>query len=208
MGVVKRTSHLVPAADLPIESRYQVIEQARWLAERGGMTDPNIRDHDMVLRALNGDDLGLAGHGWNETVTATAGTGNTYENSAINVGPNVAARRERFIVVYGIHVASSVDSVSSVRVTIGGARQYQWDIQAVLADDPSRQARADRTLYVYPPPPPGFIDAPQIPSRTAVLVEFYVRGGTAVGIQPAELVFLGWVVEPVSSGGAGLYGVQ
>lgn len=207
MGVVKRTSHLVPAGDLPVEARYQVIEQARWLAERGGMFDPNIKDHDMVLRPLNGDDLGLAGHGWNETVSATAGTGNVYEASAINVGANNAARRERFIVMYGIHVASSQDSVSGVRVTIGGARMYQWDIQGVLADDPSRQSRSDRTLYVYPPPG-GFIDPPQIPSRTAVLIEFYVRGGTAVGIQPAELVFLGWVAEPVSSGGAGLYGVQ
>jgi hypothetical protein len=172
------------------------------------MTDPNVRDHDMALRPLNGDDLGLAGHGWNETVSATAGTGNAYEASAINVGANNAARRERFIVIYGIHVASAWDSVSGVRITVGGARMYQWDLQAVLADNPSQQSRLDRTLYVYPPPLPGFIDPPQVPSRTAVLIEFYVRGGTAVGIQPAELVFLGWVAEPVSSGGAGLYGVK
>lgn len=210
MGVLKRTSHVVPAADLPLEARYQVLEQARWLAEMGALTDPNIKDHDYVLRPLNGDDVGLAGHGWNEQVSRIAGTGNTYEDSAINIGANAVARQERFIVIYGVNVASSWDSVAGVRFVIGGARTHQWDFQALLVDENRLQSRENRTLYVYPPPADelgiNWIDPPQIPSRTSFLIQQYVRGGSAVGVQPSELVFLGWVAEPVSSGGGGLYG--
>ena len=159
MGILRRTSHVVPLADLTQEARCQVIEQARQLAIRGSQLDPNLVDHDIALRPLNGLDLGLGTRGWNETVSATAGAGiATYEASAINVGANNAARAERFIVVYGVHVASSVDSIGSIRWVIGGARTHEWDLQAILADEPFRQPRADRTMFVYPTPGDWIVD--------------------------------------------------
>ena len=133
MGEVRRISHVVPAADLPLESRYQVIEQARMLAEAACRFDPNLVDHECALRPLNGADVGLTGHGWNETVSRTPGTGdNGYEDSSINIPGTNAARAYRFLVIYGIHLASSWDSVLGVRFVVGGARTHQWDFQAAL----------------------------------------------------------------------------
>ena len=205
MGVLKRTSVLVPASALTNEARYQVHCQSKWLVLKLAQEDPAIFDYDYSLRAMTGLDLGLARMDFAETVTATGGTTvATYEASLMNVGANNAARRDRVIVVHGLVVASSVDSITSIRWVIGGARTHEWFLGSQFSDDPTRQSVLDRTLYVYPPPAPEWIDPVQIPSGASVLVEFYVRNGTAVGIQPSDIVFLGDVAEPIGGGGSGL----
>jgi hypothetical protein len=149
---------------------------------------------------LAGNDLGLAGHGWNETVSRTAGTANTYEDSAINA----TTARDRIVGIYGVYVASSVDSVGSLRFVVGGKRSHQWDLQAILADEPWRHSREERTLVIYQGEDGVDLHPVVIPPLTSILVQHYVRGGSAVGIQPAELVFLGVVLEPIGGGGAAL----
>ena len=204
MGVLKRTSVLVPASALTNEARYQVHCQSKQLVVKLAQEDQAIFDYDYAVRAMTGLDLNLARMDFAETVTATAGTTvATYENSLMNVTGNNAARRDRVIVVYGLVVASSVDSITSIRWTIGGARTHEWFLGSQFSADPFRQSVLDRTLYVYPPPN-AWIDPVQIPTGASVLVEFYVRGGTAVGIQPSDIVFLGDVAEPMGSGGSGL----
>lgn len=204
MGVVLRTSVLVPAAGLPVEAQYQVWCQAKNLAIDMAQRDPAIYQYDYTVRATDGLDFALTRADFNETVTATGGTTvATYELSSINAGANNAARRDRVIVIYGLLVASHVDSITSIRWVIGGQRTHQWFLGPIFADDPTRQARADRTLYVMPDPN-GWIDPVQIPTGASVLVEHYVRTGTAVGIQASDIVYLGFTVEPIGGGGAGL----
>ena len=205
MGNLVRTSIIVPAFSLTQEQRYQVHEQALWMAVDMAQKDQAIHEYHYTARSLTGLDFALTNMGWSETVTATAGTTvATYELSAINVSGNNAARRDRVIVVYGVMLGSSVDSVTSVRWIIGGARTHEWQFGSVFAADPYIQSALDRTLYVYPPGPPGWIDPVQIPTGASVAVEVYVRGGTAVGIQAANLMFQGIVVEPIGGGGSGL----
>ena len=205
MGVLKRTSTLVPASALTQEARYRVHCQSKWLVVKLAQEDQAIWEYDYAVRSMTGLDLNLARMDFAETVTATGGTTvATYENSLMNVTGNNAARRDRVIVVYGMVVASSVDSITSIRWTIGGARTHEWFLGAQFSADPFRQSTLDRTLYVYPPPDPDWIDPVQIPTGASVLVEFYVRNGTAVGIQPSDIVFLGDVAEPLGGGGSGL----
>lgn len=201
MGQVVRTSLVVPESSLSCDMRYQVYDQSRMLAEHWANQDNNLVDFPLSIRPLNGDDFGLTGHGWTEQVSATVGTGNTYESSAISATLAI----DRLVVIYGVYVASSLDSVSGLRFTVGGARTHQWDLQSVLSNDPFNARREDRTLLVFPPPG-AWIDPVMVPSNTQILIEHYVRGSSTSGIQSTELVFLGVVAERISGGGAGLYG--
>ncbi len=160
---------------------------------------PTLKANDWVIRALAGNDLGLPSHLWNETVSATAGAGNTFEDSAING----TTARDRVIGIYGVYVASEQDSIATIRFIVGGKRTHQWDLQPVMADQPGSFSREQRTLVLFTWDG-GEADPVIIPSNTLVTVQHYVRGGTRVGIQPSELVFLGVVLEPVGGGGASL----
>jgi len=187
---------------LPVDQRSEIHRQAMILAGQGAQNDPNLAEFDYHLRPLAGNDFGLTGHGWHELVTATNGTGNTYETSAINATLAV----DRYVVIYGVYVASSVDAVSSLRFIVGGARTHQWDLQSVISESPHLLAPEQRRLLTMPSPQNGWIDPVMVPTNTAITMEHYVRGGSAVGTQPVELVLLGIVAERISGGGAGLYG--
>jgi len=178
-----------------------IYDQALQLAERGAQMDDELSQYDIAIRPLAGNDFGLTGHGWNEQVSATVGTGNTFENSAINA--RIAT--DRYIVVYGVHVASSWDTVATLRFTVGGAQTHQWDLQSVLASEPHRFGPEQRRLLVYPSPSTGLIDPVIVPPGSEVIMGHYVRGGSAVGVQTAEIVLLGFVAERASGGGGGLY---
>ena len=204
MGNLVRTSLLVPASSLPIEAQYQVFCQAKSLALKMAQEDVAIYQYEYAARNLDGLDFVLTRMDFNETVTATGGTTvATYEASVINASGNNAARRDRVIVVYGVMLVGNTDSITSIRWHIGGMRTHQWFLGSVFADDPTQQSRADRTLYVAPEPG-GWIDPVQIPTGASILVEYYVRSGTAVGIQPLDIVYLGITVEPIGGGGGGL----
>ena len=199
MADIALLSLVVPLADVPLELRQHIIR--RTLAKLSYEADrtQELQNVRLVARALAGNDLGLASHFWHETVSRTVGTGNNYENSAINGTTD----RNRVIGIYGVYVASSVDSVGSVRFQVGGRRTHQWDLQSVLADEPWRHPREQRTLVSYATEN-GDVHPVIIPANTGILIQHYVRGATGVGVQPAELVFLGVVLEPTGGGGAQL----
>jgi len=192
-------SLVTPAADLTPEARQNVQRQTIMQVEAKAMVFPAFKSTVLIARHLAGNDLGLTPQTWNETVSATAGTANTYENSAING----TTARDRYIGIYGVYLASSYDSVSGLRFVVGGRRTHQWDLQAVLHEQPWTQNREQRTLLAYTAQD-GHVDPVLIPPNTSILIQHYVRGGTQVGIQPSELVFLGIVVEPFGGGGAQL----
>ena len=196
---IELLSLVTPVADLTPEARQNVVRQTVLKVEGKAMAIPAFKGTTLIARHLAGNDLGLTAQVWNETVSRTAGTANTYEDSAING----TTARDRYIGIYGVYVASSVDSVSSLRFVVGGRRTHQWDLQAVIHEEPWTQTREQRTLYAYAAQS-GEIDPVLIPPNTTILVRHYVRGGTGVGIQAAELVLLGIVIEPFGGGGAEL----
>jgi len=196
---IELLSLVTPVADLTPEARQNVVRQTILKVEGKALAIPAFKGTTLIVRQLAGNDLGLTTQVWNETVSRTAGTANTYEDSAING----TTARDRYIGIYGVYVASSVDSVSSLRFVVGGRRTHQWDLQAVIHEEPWTQTREQRTLYAYAAQS-GEIDPVLIPPNTTILVRHYVRGGTGVGIQAAELVLLGIVIEPFGGGGAEL----
>ena len=194
-------SLLVPLADVPVAERQNILRGTMRALLREVAKVPTLANVDLAARALTGNDLGLTSQFWNETVSRTLGTANTYENSAING----TTERDRVIGIYGVYVASSsYDSVGSLRFSVGGRRTHQWDLQAVMADEPWRHFREQRTLVIYQGEVPGVMDPVIIPPSTGILVQHYVRGATNQGVQPSELVFLGVVLEPTAGGGAQL----
>ena len=200
MPGVRLLSLVVPLADVPQADRQNITRQTLRLLIREAAKIPSLQSVDLVARALAGNDLGLASHFWNETVTATLGTANTYENSAING----TTARDRIIGIYGVYVASSIDSVGSLRFVVGARRTHQWDLQSVLVDDSWQKSRENRTLVIYQGEDRDSLDPVIIPPNTTILVQHYVRGATQQAAQPAELVFLGVVLEPTGGGGGGL----
>ena len=200
MPGVALLSLLVPLADVPVNERQNIRRGTLRAMLREVAKVPKLANVNLVARALAGNDLGLTSQFWNETVSRTLGTANTYEDSAING----TTADDRVIGIYGVYVASSYDSVGSLRVVVGGRRTHQWDLQAVLADEPWRQPREQRTMVIYQGEHPDALDPVIIPPSTGILVQHYVRGATSQGIQPAELVFLGLVLEPIAGGGAQL----
>lgn len=199
MPGVKLLSLLVPLADVPVNDRASILRTTirKMLEEVGKNND--LKNADLALRALEANDLGLAGHAWQETVSATVGTANTYENSAINS----ITLNDRICAIYGVYVASSWDSVSGLRIEVGARRTHQWDLQGIITEQPRRASREERTLICYQGEN-GDVDPVIIPAITSILIQHYVRGATAVGIQPAELIFRGLVLERTGGGGAGL----
>ena len=193
-------SLLVPLADVPVAERQNIRRGTLRAMLREVAKVPKLANVNLEARALAGNDLGLASQFWNETVSRTLGTANTYEDSAING----TTADDRVIGIYGVYVASSFDSVGSLRFVVGGRRTHQWDLQAVLADEPWRQPREQRTMVIYQGEHPDNLDPVIIPPSTGILVQHYVRGATSQGLQPAELVFLGVVLEPIAGGGAQL----
>ena len=193
-------SLLVPLADVPVAERQNIRRGTLRAMLREVAKVPKLANVNLQARALAGNDLGLASQFWNETVSRTLGTANTYEDSAING----TTADDRVIGIYGVYVASSFDSVGSLRFVVGGRRTHQWDLQAVLADEPWRQPREQRTMVIYQGEHPDNLDPVIIPPSTGILVQHYVRGATSQGLQPAELVFLGVVLEPIAGGGAQL----
>ena len=200
MAGITLLSLLVPLGDVPVVDRPNIRRGTMRALLRVLPKFPKLFNVDLVARALAGNDLGLASHFWNETVSRTLGTANTYENSAING----TTADDRLIGIYGVYVASSVDSVGSLRFEVGGQRTHQWDLQAILADEPWKRSRDDRTLVIYQGENPDTLDPVIIPPSTGILVQHYVRGATNQGIQPSELVFLGVVLEPIAGGGSQL----
>jgi len=200
MPGIKLLSLVTPLADIPLEQRQSVIRGTLKILEREAVKYPQLANVNLAARALAGNDLGLASHFWNETVSRTLGTANTYENSAIDA----TTANNRIIGIYGVYVASSVDSVGSLRFVVGARRSHQWDLQSVLADEPWRHSREQRTLFIYQGSDPDALDPVVIPPLTSILIQHYVRGGSPLAVQPAELVFLGHVLEPTGGGGAGL----
>lgn len=196
---IELISLVTPIADLTAEARQNVVRQAISMAERGAVTHPAFRSVPLVVRHLAGNDFGLTPHTWQETTTATLGTGNTFENSAVNG----TTARDRYIAVYGCYVASSVDSVASLRFVVGGRRTHQWDLQSVISSKPMDQSREQRTLYCYARQD-GTIDPVLVPPLTSILIQHYVRGGTSQGAKPVEIVYLGVALEPFGGGGAEL----
>ena len=193
-------SLLVPLADVPVAERQNIRRGTLRAMLREVAKVPKLANVNLEARALAGNDLGLASQFWNETVSRTLGTANTYEDSAING----TTADDRVIGIYGVYVASSFDSVGSLRFVVGGRRTHQWDLQAVLADEPWRQPREQRTMVIYQGENPEALDPVIIPPSTGILVQHYVRGATSQGLQPAELVLLGVVLEPIAGGGAQL----
>ena len=192
-------SVVTPLADIPQDKRLLVVQRTLELLLREADKINQLRG-TVAVRMLAGNDLGLTPQGWNETTSRTLGTANTYEDSAASIG-NTA--RDRVIGIYGVYVASSVDSVSGLRFRVGGKRTHQWDLQAIIHSDPMSQSREQRTLYAYMSLN-NRVDPVIVPANTGFLMQHYVRGGTGVGVQPAELVLLGLVVEPMGGGGAEL----
>ena len=193
-------SLVVPLADVPVAERQNIRRGTLRAMLREVAKVPKLFNVNLVARALAGNDLGLTSQFWNETVSRTLGTANTYEDSAING----TTADDRVIGIYGVYVASSYDSVGSLRFVVGGRRTHQWDLQAVLADEPWRHSREQRTLVIYQGENPDVMDPVIIPPSTGILVQHYVRGATNQGVQPAELVLLGVVLEPAAGGGAQL----
>lgn len=192
---------LTPKADIPLERRLWVQEETLRMVKELANTYPSLKGTLLATRMLNAADLGIASYFWHETVTATVGSDNTYENSTINA--TTAATRA--IGIYGVYLASTIDSIASLRFTVGGKRTHQWDLQQVIADPDQilRMTPEQRTLYAFSTFE-GRVDPVLIPPNTTILVSHYVRGGTAVGIQPSEIVYVGVVVEPVGGGGGEL----
>lgn len=199
MARIRLLSLVTPLADVPVEQRQAIVRGTMRILSREAQKIPSLRG-DLAARMLAGNDLGLATHFWNETVSRTTGTANTYENSAING----TTARDRIIGIYGVYVASSWDTVGSLRFEVGAKRSHQWDLQGILVGESDPRSREQRTLVIYQGENSEALDPIIIPPNTTILVQHYVRGGSAVGIQPAELVFLGVVLEPVGGGGGGL----
>jgi len=201
-GELGSISMLTPKVDLTLERRTWVQEEALRQTRELALQYPSLRGTVLTARMLNGVDLGLTRYGFNETVTATVGGDNTtYENSAINA----TTANDRAIGIYGVYLASSRDSIGSLRFVVGGKRTHQWDLQQVIADPDQilRMSPEQRTLYAFSTFD-GRLDPVLIPPNTVILVQHYVRSGTAVGIQPSEIVYLGVVVEGVGGGGGEL----
>ena len=200
MPGIKLLSVLTPLADIPPEQRQSIKRGTLRILAREVAKYPDLANVNLAARALAGNDLGLASHFWNETVTRTLGTANTYEDSAINA----TTANDRIIGIYGVYVASTIDSIGSLRFVVGARRSHQWDLQSVLVDPSWSHDREQRTLYIYQGEDPNAIDPVVIPPNTSILVQHYVRGGSPAMVQPSELVFLGLVLEPTGGGGAGL----
>lgn len=200
-GELSVLSIVVPKSDMPLDRRLLVVEETIRMAMDLAMTYPMYRSVALSARSLNAADLGLTRHWWNETVTATLGSDSTFENSTLNA----TTGNTRTIGIYGVLVASPVDSVATLRFIVGGKRTHQWDLQAVMADPEaiSHMPPEQRTLFAFSPLS-GRVDPVLIPPNTPTIVQHYVRSGTAVGIQPSELVLLGVVIEPEGAGGAEL----
>lgn len=200
MADLQVVSLVVPASHLSPETRQHILEATLDLVLQKAQRVKALGSVNLSARLLAGNDFGLTPQGWAETVTRTPGTANTYEDSAINA----VIARDRYVGVYGVHIASSWDSISGVRIAVGAQRTHQWDFQAGLSDQESSPRRSvlDRTFYIMPYK--GRVHPVLVPPNTRILVQHYVRGGTALGVQPAELVFLGVVVEPLGGGGAEL----
>lgn len=201
MPGIRLLSLVHPLADIPPEARQRIFRGTLSALWREVAKVPSLVGVDLVARMLAANDLGRASHFWNETVTGTLGTANTYENSGIDG----TTANDRIIGIYGVYVASSQDSVGSLRFVVGGKRSHQWDLQSVLADGPwGPSSREQRTLMIYHGENEGALHPVIIPPSTSILIQHYVRGAAGVGVQPAELVFLGYVLEPVGGGGAAL----
>ena len=83
MARIRLLSLVTPLADVPVEQRQAIVRGTMRILSREAQKIPSLRG-DLAARMLAGNDLGLATHFWNETVSRTTGTANTYENSAIN----------------------------------------------------------------------------------------------------------------------------
>lgn len=200
MAELRVMSLVVPASYLSPETRQHILESTLDMVLAKAQGVKALGSVSLSARLLAGNDFGLTPQGWAETVTRTPGTANTYEDSAINA----VIALDRYVGIYGVHLASSWDTVSGIRIAVGAQRTHQWDFQAGLSDQESSPRRSvlDRTFYIMPYK--GKVYPVLVPPNTRILVQHYVRGATALGTQPAELVFLGVVVEPVGGGGAGL----
>lgn len=202
MGRITVFSNLVPVADIPPPMRMEIVNAAleAALAEADNTSQLSGQNR-IVARALGGNDLGLATQHWNEQVSIVDGTGNTYEISAID--GTFSTPRDRVISIYGVYLASSIDSVSGVRIEVGGRRSHQWDFQSVMHSDPMSQSRENRTMFIYRSQQ-GAQTPVVVPNNHTLLISHYNNGQAAGVVNPADLVFLGWVLEPIGGGGAEL----
>lgn len=199
MADVMLLSGLIPVADMPLDLRLSVRQMTLRKILQGAQTNRALQNSQLIARELVGTDLGLTTHHWNELVSATLGTAETYEDSAISA----VTGRDIYIGIYGVYVASDQDSISGLRFRVGGSRTHQWDLQQILHSEVEGQSREQRTLMIFPASSHE-VDPVLIPPNTELVVQHYVRGAAAVGTQASELVYLGWVLEPVGGGNAGL----
>ena len=66
MGVLHRTSKLVPATALSVAQRYQVHCQSQDITLRNAQIDPAIFEYNYSLRSLTGLDFGLTRMDFND----------------------------------------------------------------------------------------------------------------------------------------------
>ena len=171
----------------------------RWLAREAkiAVAKDMIVKQGMVpitVRNLDGDDLRLASRHWNQTVAVTE---NTWQDSAVAAA---TTRSNVAIGIFGVVDIGTVQSVSGIRIQAAGSRQVQWDLQPGFnpfgprGDNPdmNRFYLADSVLLIG--------------EEKGVTVQYYIRGATAINVQPAELPLIGVIAE-LEAAGAGLSSV-
>ena len=145
----------------------------------------------MTLRNLNGDDVRRGNNHWNETVTIVENAWQDTVAAAVSIRSNVS------LGIFGVADIGIDHAVSGIRIQAGGARQVEWDLQlgfnpfGPMADGPdmSRFYIADSVLVIG--------------QEKGLTIRYYVRGATAVEVQPTELPLIGVIAE-LEAGGSGL----
>lgn len=178
----------IVASDMTPGRRMAIIDATIQEALDEAREMQSLRNQNLIVRDLVASDMpDRTNNHWQDQVSATE---DAYENLAYATsatsGNTLAA--DVVVGIYGVYLSSDQDAVSGMRISTGNRRVAQWDFNKALTPAPfGGQRREDRTLFALS----GVI----IQGGQPVTVQAYVRGATAQGVQPSEVVLLGVVVE-------------